>query len=112
MRSRQILGCIRNFGLRCDVGACAMRKTAIVAVLTVVASMGLGMPTAVTQTAPAPDPQARQSLPPPSTTGRAQPQAPVGHRQPRAADVPRQGEITIGPDEIDLDRKLQICRGC
>jgi hypothetical protein len=46
----------------------------------------------------------------------ATPQAPVGHRQPRAAELP-----AISPtaedrwlNEInrDIDRKLQICRGC
>jgi hypothetical protein len=44
------------------------------------------------------------------------PQAPVGHRQPRAADMP-----AMSPNEEDrwlndvnreTDRKLQICRGC
>ena len=45
------------------------------------------------------------------------PQAPIGHRQPRAADI----EAKLPPDELaarinrlnrELDRKLQICRGC
>ena len=45
------------------------------------------------------------------------PQAPIGHRQPRAADLP-----TVMPrdssdewlDRVnrDIDRKLDICRGC
>ncbi|HEY5965227.1 MAG TPA: hypothetical protein VIU42_14515 [Xanthobacteraceae bacterium] len=45
------------------------------------------------------------------------PQAPVGHRQPRAADLPR----NVPPDPFDLrlqqenrklDRDLRLCRGC
>jgi len=48
-------------------------------------------------------------------------QAPVGHRQPRAADVPsesRDGATTPAPTpapsrgERRLDSRLQICRGC
>jgi hypothetical protein len=84
-------------------------------VLAIVAAMGLGMLGAHAQTTPLPQAQPQpptQSPQPPSTTGRAQPQAPIGHRQPRAADVPRQGEVTVGPSELELDQKLQICRGC
>ena len=45
------------------------------------------------------------------------PQAPVGHRQPRARDLP----ANVPPDPSDqrlqrqnrkLDRDLQLCRGC
>jgi hypothetical protein len=49
---------------------------------------------------------------PPSTTGRAQPQAPVGHRQPGAADVPNGGGSLFSPGELKLDQSLKICRGC
>lgn len=46
----------------------------------------------------------------------ATPQAPIGHRQPRAADLPprTQTEEDVWMNRInrDLDRKLQICRGC
>lgn len=44
--------------------------------------------------------------------------APVGHRQPRAADVPSLGsgrKASLGPDQEDaaVDRKINsICRGC
>jgi hypothetical protein len=49
----------------------------------------------------------------PQTTGQAAPRAPVGHRQPTARDVPReQGTGVKSPEVDDLDRKLQICRGC
>ena len=42
---------------------------------------------------------------------------PVGHRQPRAADIPAnvpKDEFDSRLEQIhrDLDRKLQICRGC
>jgi hypothetical protein len=44
------------------------------------------------------------------------PQAPVGHRQPRAADVTGSGGDTINPRQDRrnrrLDRSLQLCRGC
>jgi hypothetical protein len=86
-----------------------------IAILAIVASMGLGMLAAYAQTDPPREPQTQpptQSAPPPSTSGRALPQAPIGHRQPRAADVPRQGEITIAPGDVGIDQQLQICRGC
>lgn len=45
------------------------------------------------------------------------PQAPVGHRQPTAADVPRNepktaADLAREKRERELDAKLQICRGC
>jgi hypothetical protein len=89
-----------------------MRETAI---LAIVASMGLGMLAAYAQTDPPRQPQTQPPIQsaPPSTSGRALPhQAPIGHRQPRAADVPSQGEITIAPGDVGIDQKLQICRGC
>ena len=87
--------------------------TVLVAVLAIVATMGLGVLDAHAQTTPLPhQPQLpTQSRELPSTTGRAQPQAPTGHRQPRASDVPREGEITVSPGDIGLDQ-LKICRGC
>jgi hypothetical protein len=43
--------------------------------------------------------------------------APVGHRQPRQADVPRQWVVSAWERQQqqadqELDRKLVICRGC
>ncbi|WP_426409701.1 hypothetical protein [Bradyrhizobium ganzhouense] len=43
--------------------------------------------------------------------------APVGHRQPRLADVPRHEAVSAWERQQqqvdqDLDRKLIICRGC
>jgi hypothetical protein len=44
------------------------------------------------------------------------PQAPIGHRQPRAAEVTGSGDDTSNPrqDRLNrkLDRSLQFCRGC
>ena len=45
------------------------------------------------------------------------PQAPVGHRQPTAADVPKDLTKDIETQarekrDRELDAKLQICRGC
>jgi hypothetical protein len=41
--------------------------------------------------------------------------APIGHRQPAARDVPSEnpGDIErIGEEDLAIDRKLTICRGC
>jgi hypothetical protein len=41
--------------------------------------------------------------------------APIGHRQPHAKDVPSEnpGDLEhIGAEDIAVDRKLAICRGC
>ena len=45
------------------------------------------------------------------------PEAPVGHRQPRADQVPSEGSLMNPNDPINqenaaLDRMLNICRGC
>ncbi len=50
-------------------------------------------------------------------SGVAVPQAPVGHRQPTAADVPKDLTRDIEAQtrekrDRELDSKLQICRGC
>lgn len=45
-------------------------------------------------------------------------QAPVGHRQPRASDVPNEKNLSDPSDPVNkegaaLDRKIKsICRGC
>jgi hypothetical protein len=42
--------------------------------------------------------------------------APVGHRQPRAADVPTStsaSEQTLDQEDANVDRKISnVCRGC
>lgn len=44
------------------------------------------------------------------------PQAPVGHRQPRASDVPSEknlGSEAVSKEDALLDKKIKsICRGC
>jgi hypothetical protein len=39
--------------------------------------------------------------------------APVGHRQPRVADVPAAASMPIDPEDAIVDRKIKgVCRGC
>lgn len=42
--------------------------------------------------------------------------APVGHRQPRAADLPASisaHQVVIDPEDANVDRKIKgVCRGC
>ncbi len=52
-----------------------------------------------------------------SATAPKIPQAPVGHRQPTAADIPKNlpkdaAELEREKRDRELDAKLQICRGC
>ena len=50
-----------------------------------------------------------------SSSTRGIPQAPVGHRQPKASDVPAGTEsgYTESAQDKALDRKIKsICRGC
>jgi hypothetical protein len=47
------------------------------------------------------------------SSGKAIPQAPVGHRQPRAKDVPSEDNLgRRSPEDEALDGKLRICRDC
>jgi hypothetical protein len=49
-----------------------------------------------------------------SKTGRI-PEAPIGHRQPKASDVPSgaEGNYSESAQDKELDRKIKsICRGC
>jgi hypothetical protein len=42
-------------------------------------------------------------------------EAPIGHRQPRAKDVPARLEDNLGvrsPEDEAIDRELRICRDC
>jgi hypothetical protein len=57
---------------------------------------------------------ARADAQPParSPTIKAAWQAPVGHRQPRAEDVQLADPLAPSPADQELDRALQICRGC
>ncbi|AHY50799.1 hypothetical protein JQ582_03840 [Bradyrhizobium japonicum] len=46
------------------------------------------------------------------------PQAPIGHRQPRASDVPNEKNLSdpnnpVNKEDAALDKKIKsICRGC
>jgi hypothetical protein len=63
---------------------------------------------------------AAQNNPPPSpavtnSQSQGRPEAPVGHRQPRPQDLPQDGQnapVRVAPAELDLNKKLEICRGC
>ena len=52
------------------------------------------------------------------SSSRTSVQAPVGHRQPRAGDVPDEKDLggmndSMSREDVALDRKLKsICRGC
>ena len=38
--------------------------------------------------------------------------APIGHRQPRAADIPASATVH-NPEDVIVDRKIRgVCRGC
>jgi hypothetical protein len=53
-----------------------------------------------------------------TTAGSGVPQAPVGHRQPRAGDVPNEKNLgdpnsAMNKEDAALDKKIKsICRGC
>lgn len=55
---------------------------------------------------------------PGATKGGGIPEAPIGHRQPRASDVPSEKNLSNPSDPINkedavLDKKIKsICRGC
>jgi hypothetical protein len=69
------------------------------------AALLAGLAIATAQTAPAPTPAEQATIP----------QAPVGHRQPRAADVPPPPPISEAErrENERIHRLLQsICRGC
>lgn len=52
------------------------------------------------------------------TKGGAIPEAPIGHRQPRASDVPSEKNLSdpnnpVNKEDALLDKKIKsICRGC
>jgi len=82
-----------------------MKKTVIVVALLALT----GAPTAIAQTGTGSGA---------SKSSGGIPQAPVGHRQPRASDVPSEKNLSNPNDPINkedaiLDKKIKsICRGC
>ena len=83
---------------------------ALVAVLSVGSALAQGNPDQPKQAKPAE----------PQTTGQGYragevPEAPIGHRQPRAIDVPpevRDAGAKPTPAQEEFDKRLRICRGC
>jgi hypothetical protein len=84
-----------------------MKKTAISMALLIL----IGAPTAIAQTGTGSSMTKSGGVPP----------APVGHRQPRAGDVPNEKNLSNPSDPNDplskenalLDKKIKsICRGC
>jgi hypothetical protein len=86
----------------------ASRKLFLASVGLMLAALAPATPAFAQQQAPAPKVDSAQ----------APRQAPVGHRQPRATDVPspqqQPVDSTAGQGQRDktLDQRLQICRGC
>jgi hypothetical protein len=91
-----------NAGRRSNSTPCLMRRAAAAAVA--VAFFGFAVPA---------EAASRQA----GLTSHSPWLAPVGHRQPRLADIP-QNEVLSGLEreqqhgDDELDRKLIICRGC
>jgi hypothetical protein len=61
------------------------------------------------------DPSTKRVVAPPRTSGQAPRDihSPIGHRQPAAKDVPPEvNEAAPNPANRQIDRRLNICRGC
>jgi len=85
------------------------RMTLLAAAMTLI---GLGLFDAHAQSTGSSAPSSTMSAPQLPTTGQAGAQAPIGHRQPRPADVPNQSQIGSSPADAEIDQKLTICRVC
>ena len=81
-------------------------------IMSLVLTIVIGGPAALAQSG------GTSSYPKNTTTGSGVPPAPVGHRQPRAGDVPNEKNLgdpnsTANKEDAALDRKIKsICRGC
>ena len=88
------------------------RKKIATGLIATLALMLMGGPAAIAQTGGGAGSQGAASQTQP---GR---EAPIGHRQPRAADVPSEKNLSNPNDPMNkedqaLDRKIKsICRGC
>jgi hypothetical protein len=69
----------------------------------------LGTPVAVAQNS-----KSKSSSGASSSSGTGLPEAPVGHRQPKASDVPSEKNADkLDAENAALDKKIKsICRGC
>ena len=86
-----------------------MQRMTLLAAMTLI---GLGLFDAHAQSTGSSAPSSTRSAPQLPTTGQAGAQAPIGHRQPRPADVPNQSQIGSSPADAEIDQKLTICRDC
>jgi hypothetical protein len=84
-----------------------------VAVVLIAGLAGISSVSAQSGAIPSPN----LTTPPPQ--GQTFPQAPVGHRQPRAGDIPSErnqsenSQAAVDREDAALDRKIKgICRGC
>src|SRR6266511_2878159 len=106
----------RNVKLDLGTKGCDMRVIATTS--AIVAALAVGSAALAQNNADQPSGSGAQ------TTGRANSdtgqatgvrQAPVGHRQPTAKDVPPRVDDSLGaraPEDQAVDRKLRICRDC
>jgi hypothetical protein len=88
-----------------------MRSIAIVIAAAAVVGTAAAQPSAEQSTKPP------AGVDPPTVTGQTdgRRQAPIGHRQPKAKDLPPgvgQGAGMRSPEDEAVDRKLRICRDC
>ena len=76
----------------------------------------IGAPTAIAQSSSSSSSSSSKGSPVGTTINGGVPQAPVGHRQPRASDVPNEKNLPSDPvskEDAMLDKKIKsICRGC
>jgi hypothetical protein len=81
-------------------------------IATMTLLMLIGGPAAMAQTGSSAGSSAAANQPQPTR------EAPIGHRQPRAADVPPEKNLSnpnepVNKEDAALDRKIKsICRGC
>jgi hypothetical protein len=93
-------------------------KSAMLAKHDVAVRIGMVLLPGLLYAMPAASEGDRDSSRAPSPTDQSKlPQAPVGHRQPTAADIPKdlpKNEADIAREKRDreLDAKLRICRNC
>jgi hypothetical protein len=96
-----------------DDGSSAMRKLITANFITIMPLLILlGGSVAVAQNSTH---MGNSTNPPQTTPNSSGPaDAPIGHRQPRAGDVPQEkGTANLNAEDAALDRKIKsICRGC
>jgi hypothetical protein len=90
-----------------------MKRTALCFAVAMLPGVLMGLP-AKAQTA---QPDNRMTGAAPRTEESLRQQAPIGHRQPRATDMPSSPEKTAADRERErkdreLDKRLRICRDC